>query len=63
MDKSDLFLKLWFHYTDEERSYVILNAYKRRILKNEELETFMTCNRVLNWTNWLYPVVAYPLLK
>lgn len=25
-------LEPWFHYTDEEKSVVILNAYKKRVL-------------------------------
>jgi hypothetical protein len=56
-------LKPWFHYTDEERSFVIFQAYKNRILKSEDLTSFMRTNRLLNWSNWLFPLAAYPLFN
>jgi hypothetical protein len=56
-------LKPWFHYTDEERSYVIFSAYKKRVLKSEDLKSFVVENRILNWSNWLFPLVAIPVLR
>lgn len=41
-DNDHLRLRLWFAYTDEEKSLVLLNAYKKRVLKSEDLKSFMT---------------------
>lgn len=63
MAADSLRLKPWFNYTDEERSLVILNAYKKRVLLSEDLKSFLTTNRIHNVSQWIFPVVAYPFLN
>lgn len=50
MSTESLRLKPWFHYTDEEKSAVILNAYKKRVLKSEDLSSFINANRMHVWS-------------
>jgi hypothetical protein len=59
----NLRLKVWFHWTDEERSHAIYNAYSRRILKSHEIKNFLMVNRLNNVSNWGFPLLAYPLLN
>lgn len=40
----------WFNFTDEEKSIVLYNAYKKRVLTSEDLGSFITANRLHNWT-------------
>ena len=59
----NLRLKPWFTLTDEERSYVLYNGYKRRVFKSEEVSDYLRTVRLSNISQVLFPVVAYPVLK
>lgn len=61
--KSELRLAPWFHYTAEEKSFVIYNAYLKRVLKSDDLKKFSIVNRLVNWNYWFFPVVAYPIVR
>lgn len=63
MSTANLRLKPWFHWTDEERSHAIFNAYEKRILKSADLPSFLTANRLNNLSTWVFPLLALPLLS
>ena len=63
MSTDNLRLKPWFHWTDEERSHAIFNAYQKRILKSADLPSFLTANRINNFSTWLFPLIALPLFN
>lgn len=51
----------WDFWTDEERSYVINQAYTEFFLKPEEIQPYLRRGRLLTLTNWIFPVVTLPL--
>jgi hypothetical protein len=59
----NLRLKPWFTLTDEERSFVVYNAYKRRVLKSDEVKDYLREVRISNLTQLIYPIIAYPILN
>ncbi|KAL4447059.1 hypothetical protein ABPG74_013911 [Tetrahymena malaccensis] len=63
MSTSNLRLKPWFHWTDEERSHAIYNAYQKRILRSEDLPSFLRANRINNVSTWVFPLIALPLFN
>lgn len=56
-------LKLWFAYTGEEKSYVVYEAYRRGILKSEEVAPLISKARVSQASNLLFPLVLFPVIK
>lgn len=56
-------LKPWFALTDEERSFILLNAYKRRILSSDDIKGYLRQVRISNFTQILFPLLAFPIYK
>lgn len=56
-------LKIWFAYTPEERSYVLLRGYQAGVLSSQDLEPFLNTARLNHATNILFPILAFPLIK
>ncbi len=56
-------LKPWFGLTEEERSYVVLQAYKNHFLSSDEVQGYLRHVRWLNASNIAFPLIAYPLFK
>lgn len=54
-------LKPWFALTDEERSYIVLEGYRKHVLKPEEVKPIIRNSRLNNMTNVAFPFVAFPL--
>jgi|NOAtaT_7_FD_contig_61_1831954_length_774_multi_6_in_0_out_0_1 hypothetical protein len=62
---SPLLLKPWFHWTDEEKAHAVLEGYHRRVLTSSDIKEsgYLRDIRLHNWTTWLFPLVAWPILK
>jgi len=56
-------LKPWFILTDEERSFVVYNAYQKRILTSEEVQPYLRQVRISNFTQVIFPLIAFPVFK
>lgn len=56
-------LKIWFAYTPEERSYVLLRGYQAGVLSSQDLEPFLSTARLNHATNILFPLLAFPFIK
>lgn len=62
MARSPLELRIWDHYTEEEKSMTLLNAYKNRVLLTDDVKEFLHKDRVNVWATWGFPLVAYGAL-
>lgn len=56
-------LKPWFVLTEEERSYVAFQAYKARVLSSDEVKGYLRTVRWSNYSNVLFPIIAFPVLR
>lgn len=56
-------LKPWFTLTEEERSYIVYNAYKARVLASDDVKGYLRTTRIHHIANFVFPIVAYPILK
>ena len=56
-------LKPYSHLTEEERSLIILGAYRVGALKREDVKSYITSIRFSNFSAFFFPFVAYPLLS
>jgi hypothetical protein len=45
----------WYFWTDEERSYVIKQAYERLYLTSEEVKPYLNVTRTHYYAQWLVP--------
>ena len=53
---NDYEVKYWEIWTDEERSLVIGEAYKRMILNSSEVQPYLSTSRMHSITQWLVPL-------
>ena len=49
-------VKQWEFWTEEERSLVIGEAYKRSILTSEEVKPYLSTSRMHSITQWVVPI-------
>lgn len=56
-------LKPWFVLTEEERSYIAFQSYKARVLNSDEVKGYLRSVRWSNYSNVLFPIIAFPLLR
>lgn len=56
-------LKPWFVLTEEERSFIAFQAYKKRVLASDEVKGYLRQARLVNISNLVFPFVAFPILK
>lgn len=47
----------WYFWTDEERSYVIKQAYERLYLTSEQVKPYLDVTRRHYFAQWLVPAV------
>ena len=56
---SNFKIPLTSHLTSEEKSFVVYNAYYRRVLKSKEISNFLFKDRLNTWTLWGFPVATF----
>jgi len=56
-------LKPWFVLTEEERSFITFQAYKKRVLSSDEVKGYLRQVRLVNASNLIFPIIAFPILK
>lgn len=56
-------LKIWFAYTPEEKSYVVLRSYQLGYLTSQDIEPFLSKARWNHASNILFPVFCLPYLS
>lgn len=49
----------WDFWTDEERSWVVNQAYERFMLKSSEVQRYLTLARLHQVVGWVFPVGAW----
>jgi len=55
-------LKPWFHLTVEEKSFLALQSYRYNVVTSEEIKKYLTEIRKNNISNFLFPLLAYPII-
>lgn len=56
-------LKTWYLLKDEERSQLLYQAYRHKVLTSEEIKPFLDYVRLSNITQLIWPAIAYPILN
>ena len=56
-DDGDEYVKLWEFWTEEEKSFVIHNAYQHLHLSSEEVRSYLATSRMHSITQWVGPLV------
>lgn len=49
----------WEFWTDEEKSLVIQNGYRRLILTSKDIRSYLNTTRAHFYTQWLGPISAF----